>query len=93
MIEFHDDDAGYLDWIARHLNGFVLNVRETPDPEYVVLHRARCPSISTSREPGAYTERSYRKYCSESVEDLRHAARQEGRRDGSFSRRCGMCGP
>jgi hypothetical protein len=93
MIEFRDDEAGYLDWITRHPHDFVLNVRRTPDPQYVVLHRASCGSISTSRKPGAYTARSYRKICSETPEELRQAARLEGRLDGSFSRRCGICSP
>lgn len=94
MLEFCDDDWGYLSWVADHPEGFVLNVREKSDRDYVVLHRASCGSISsTSPEPGAYTERAYRKICATSVDDLRIAARREGRIDGSFSKACSWCRP
>ena len=94
MIEFHNDDEGYLSWIAINPDGLVLNVRRMADPDYVVLHRARCGSISTDkREPGAYTTRGYRKVCAASVAELQLAAKREGRGDGSFSKRCGLCRP
>jgi hypothetical protein len=93
MVEFRDDEAGYLRWIAANPDGFVLNVRRTPDPNYVVLHRATCGSISTPRGPGAYTCRAYRKICADDMHELQFAAGKEGRRDGSFSRRCGVCNP
>ena len=94
MIEFHNDDEGYLSWIATNPDGLVLNVRRMADPDYVVLHRARCGSISTDkREPGAYTTRGYRKVCAASVAELQLAAKREGRGDGSFSKRCGLCRP
>jgi hypothetical protein len=78
MIEFRDDEAGYLSWIASNPDGFVLNVRRTPDPDYVVLHRASCRSISTTREPGAYTCRGYRKICAADMHELRFAAGRDG---------------
>ncbi len=94
MIEFLDDDEGYLSWIAANPDGLVLNVRRMTDPNYVVLHRASCGSISTDkREPGAYTTRGYRKVCAASVVELQLAAKREGRGDGSFSKRCGLCRP
>ena len=94
MIEFKNDEAGYFSWITSHPRGYVLNVRSEPDPTYVVLHRARCGQISsTKREPGAYTERNFRKWCGESMEELHLAAKREGRPDGTFSKRCGLCKP
>ena len=94
MIEFLDDDVGYLSWIATNPDGFVLNVRRVADPAYVVLHRARCGSISTDkRVPGAYTERDYRKVCATNLTELQLAAKREGRSHGSFSKRCGLCHP
>ena len=94
MIEFLDNDEGYLSWIAKNPDGFVLNVRRIADPGYVVLHRASCGSISTDkRESGAYTTRDYRKVCAVKIVKLQIAAKQEGRRDGSFSNWCGLCRP
>jgi hypothetical protein len=62
VIRFCNDDLKYLDWIASHPDGFVLNVRRVADPDYVILHRARCRSISNDGQaPGAFTERNYQK--------------------------------
>ena len=94
MIHFEDDESGYRAWLSTHPNGFVLNVRKRHDPNYVVLHKASCGQISSDKvADGAYTERSYTKWCGHSIEDLRDAARREGRSDGTFSKRCGLCRP
>ena len=94
MIRFKDDDLGYLAWIAAHPNGFVLNVRFPPDFYCVVLHRASCTSISNGTSaPGAYTGRNQRKICAASEAELKLAAKCEGRCDGTFWKRCGLCWP
>lgn len=96
MLNFIDDDAGFLEWTALHPNGFVLNLRrqDESDSSYVVLHRASCKSITRPRRvEGAYTSRAYRKVCAETVSELRQVAMLEGRRDGSFSVACSLCRP
>jgi hypothetical protein len=68
MVEFRNDDLNYLAWTTAHPNGFVLNVRRSPDPNYVVLHRASCKSISNEKQkPDAFTGRNYRKICAATV--------------------------
>lgn len=94
MIEFKNDEDGYFAWLRAHPTGFVLNVRAKTDPNYVVLHRASCGMISSDkRAPGAYTSKGFRKWCAANLNDLEAAAMQEGRRDGSFSKRCGLRKP
>ena len=94
MIEFKDNEKRYFEWLAAHPDGYVLNVRSKADPNYVVLHRASCGSISSSKPaPGAYTCRGFRKWCAETILNLRVAAKKEGRQDGTFSKRCGHCRP
>jgi hypothetical protein len=89
-----NDDQAYFAWLAANQNGYVLNVRSTSDPQYVVLHRASCASISNPKlSDGAYAGRSYRKWCGNSIAELRQAAKREGRGDGSFSKECGLCQP
>lgn len=71
MIRCCDDDLSYLAWTAAHPDGFILNVRRLADPDYVILHRAGCNSISNDTQaPGAFTGRSYRKICAASVAEL-----------------------
>ena len=93
MEKFTDDDAGYLRWIANHPEGFVLNIERGERPDYTVLHRATCSSISRAREDGAYTERGYKKVVSDDLEQVRAYAKSMGRTDGGFSKLCGHCQP
>lgn len=93
MTYFSDDDQAYTDWLTDHPNGFVVNVRRTASPSYMVLHRAICRHIATERDDGAYTGRGYRKIVSTTLDDLRAYARSIGRGDGSFSQTCRHCAP
>jgi len=95
-VLFAGNDSAYFAWISSHPTGYVLNIRRQDDLKYVVLHRASCRTVNPARagtEPGAFTERSYRKVCSDSIESLRTWARQYGRSDGSFSKCCSICDP
>ena len=48
------NDGEYLDWLADHPEGFVLNRWSKPSPRYLVLHKATCYSISRyNRNRGA----------------------------------------
>jgi hypothetical protein len=94
MIRFSDNDLGYLAWLGANPDGFVLNVNPSPDPRCVVLHRASCPAISNATHaPGAYTGRNHRKICASTEAELKLAAKDEGRCDGTFSMRCCLCRP
>lgn len=97
VTEFRDDDAPYLQWASTHEGGFVINThRVNPEPRYMVLHRASCWTIRVltgDAKPGGFTERTYQKICAESVKELSDWVRKHGRPDGSFSKRCGLCGP
>lgn len=94
VVRFRDDDAGYLQWLDAHPDGFVLNLRRGESQGYVVLHRASCRFICGDHyERGAFTERGYRKACGGTVAALAVVAKDEGRVDGSFSKRCAFCNP
>jgi hypothetical protein len=93
MCEFDGDDKGYLQWLADHPGGYVLNVRrKRPSDDYAILHRVACAAISSRKQShGAFTERGYRKICAQTVGELRIALRAEGRFDGSFTKQCTKC--
>jgi hypothetical protein len=95
-VEFNSDDEPYLAWLGAHPAGYVLNTERAHSPEYMVLHRANCPSISVlvpPARPGGFTERDYVKVCADSVADLSAWVRLHGRPSGSFSERCPRCNP
>jgi hypothetical protein len=52
IVEFMDNDKGYVAWLSEHPDGFVLNCGRPPTPSYLVLHRATCWSISGMVERG-----------------------------------------
>ena len=92
---FEDDDMGYLQWISEHPDGYVVNSRRRVGPDYLVLHRASCFSINRypnmDEEPGGFTERQYRKFCSTSRSELEdHLRRMIGEPD-PFSKVCSLC--
>ena len=96
IMVFDGNDADYMAWLVRNPDGFVVNIRRQPDPDYMLLHRASCHSISRytkSTSPGGFTERSYIKVCAGSIEELRDWVRRNGRADGSFSKECSLCAP
>ena len=97
MIQvFDNNDQDYLEWLEKYAEGFVLNTRRRGDPEYIVLHRTTCPSIykySKIARPGSFTEMTYIKVCSDSLSELSTWAKNHGRNDGSFSKKCSKCKP
>jgi hypothetical protein len=73
VLEFRDDEAGYLEWIRRHVGGFVVNCDRSPSPNYLVLHRATCFHISVEVDfmgPAPWTGGGYIKVCSASRRSL-----------------------
>lgn len=95
-VLFDGDDAAYQAWLTAYPCGYVLNVRRSLAPSYMVLHRAACSSISgytRMAQAGGFTERNYLKLCANDLEHLRAWVRRHGRADGSFSKRCGRCCP
>jgi hypothetical protein len=95
-LEFVNDDAAYLRWIAAHPAGFVLNTfRRHRSPSFLVLHKADCFAIGFRRglAHGTLTQQRYRKICAENIDDLRLWVRSESGTDGSFSGHCSKCNP
>ena len=92
MKKFDEDDGEYLAWIASHPNGFVVNSRRKPTAGYLVLHRSICPSIDgrVQHASGGYTERSYIKFASDNLDDLRSGLATIAPR---FSGHCQRCDP
>jgi hypothetical protein len=63
MRHFVDDDVAYLDWLADHPEGFVLNTGRNPSAAYLMLHRASCGTIRGTPARGSTFTGDYSKVC------------------------------
>lgn len=91
MHVFVNDDAGYLNWLAAHQDGFVVNAYARPTARYLKLHRATCHTINGKPTRGdSWTTRGFAKICAASTQDLEDWARRE--LVGTLQP-CGACHP
>ena len=47
VLQFVDDDEGYLQWVHENPVGYVVNSNRKPTSSYVILHRADCRHINS----------------------------------------------
>jgi hypothetical protein len=91
---FDGDDFQYFAWLHAHPSGYVLNTRRSAAPDYLVVHRAACWTIASSRSSaGAYTQRAYIKVCADDLDSLRLWLRENVPDARDFSNACGHCAP
>jgi hypothetical protein len=73
-VHVPEADVAYIAWRAAHPEGFVVNILARSNPDYFVIHRTMCktitPGSSRNNEPGAFTERTYRKVVGDSIHEL-----------------------
>ena len=86
MPQFINDDPGYMRWLARNPDGWVLNAHRNPTARYLVIHRSACRTIS---RPGVrYTTGGYLKRCDQEVSALSAWAMRE---TGNAPDMCQIC--
>jgi hypothetical protein len=85
VAEFRESDRDYLEWIAAHPGGFVINIGRSGRGT-AVLHRADCATITSS----APVTGACMKVCSGSPASLDEWAL---RQNGVVGQRCGFCRP
>lgn len=93
---FVDDERTYLRRLDANPGGFVVNSLRSPSPNYVVLHRASCPSMlryTMIARQGGFTEHGYAKACATTTTELGGWTAEHGRLGGSLSAICPMCRP
>lgn len=86
---FVNDDAGYLDWLVAHPNGYVVNSQRNPVPNYLVLHRANCTWINPPRFT-VWTTGNYIKICADTIPELSSWAMTQV---GGSLQPCKVCRP
>jgi hypothetical protein len=68
IVEFMDNDKGYVAWLTGHPDGYVLNCERPPRPSGLTLHRATCWTIS--RASGTNWTVNYQKVCADTFEEI-----------------------
>ena len=89
MKKFDKDDKGYLNWIEKNSKGYALNVLKKPNLKYLVIHRAKCRTISTNKRTN-WTTKGNRKICSMSKTELDEWCQKEV---GGIPKYCKLCKP
>jgi hypothetical protein len=87
---FRDDDEGYAAWLARNVQGYVLNIQRSLNPSDARVHAADCRTITGTPTRGRTWTRPYIKACSPSLPELDSWALANA---GSAVTRCGTCQP
>lgn len=90
MPKFENDDIGYLQWLNKNPNGFVVNSYKKPSASYLMLHRATCPSITGKPANGKWWTKNYSKICSNNIKELENWAREKFKSKGNF-KPCQIC--
>jgi hypothetical protein len=69
-VTFQDDDVGYLQWVAHHATGFVLNCERHPKADYLIVYAATCRSVTGRQTAGSHWTKGYIKICAEDMADI-----------------------
>lgn len=91
IVQFKNDDKGYLNWIRDNPNGYVYNDFGGADVTYKKLHRADCKLLHNI--PPRWKKTSYRKICCSNFYELVNWLKENrGPQDTGFSF-CMACEP
>lgn len=63
VVRFEDDDQGFHHWLDEHPDGFFVNTKRNPNPDYLVLHTSACPHFD--RSPSVHWTKDCIKICSD----------------------------
>lgn len=90
MRRFSKDDAGYVEWLAKHPDGYVLNTYAHVTSAYLILHRASCRTVNRPLASGRSWTQAYGKACSDDRAEIETWASRE---TGKQVTPCGLCLP
>ena len=86
--EFRDDDNGYLEWRAKHPDGYVINIHQSYSPIDAHLHDASCSTLIAPIEGGLKLTNQYVKVCGETLAEVEEWAAD---RVSEAIPPCGIC--
>lgn len=85
-----NDEDDYLEWLARHADGYVINILSNGSSNGARVHRARCRTISGRIPRGRSWIGEYMKVCATSLSEIDQWSIE---RFGEPIVRCGICHP
>lgn len=88
--EFRDDDDNYLDWLAGHPDGYLINILRSHNPTGAKVHRVSCQTINGVPSRGDTWTGTYVKVCADHLADLDLWAVDHV---GKSITPCGICHP
>lgn len=94
ILRFDAGDVPYLQWLAEHPKGYVVNARRNSEQGDMVVHRANCAHIRTlrnARGSEGFTTGNWVKYCSDDLGPLLREALTSRRTQQAIIRRCKAC--
>jgi hypothetical protein len=89
-LVFRDDDAGYVDWLDAHPNGYVINIARNQTATTSRLHRADCRTINGQNPHKGRWTGPYIKVCAQQRAELQRWATDNVR---APIPPCGTCNP
>ena len=70
VMEFRDDDEGYLAWLVAHPDGYVINILRGLNPATARVHSAGCRTITGTPPRGGPWTGPYIKVCANELNEL-----------------------
>lgn len=90
MQIFDNSDSDYLEWLANHPGGYVVNANNPPNRNYLFLHKATCSDITGSPAKGSHWTKKYIKACAIELAALESWSKEEF---SVFLSQCQHCKP
>lgn len=86
--KFVNDESGYLQWIDKNPNGYVVNLDEPlVTPQYPMIHLARHELVSSPARTN-YTTGRYFKVCSTDMDELQKWSKENCGRSLTWCKVC-----
>lgn len=90
--KFRDDDSAYLAWLESYPEGYVLNTEPSPNPKYLILHKASCGQLHRKDPRQQGKTHAYMKVCAMEVVDLQQWVERHVAESANLAH-CGICRP
>jgi len=68
--EYRDDDDGYMEWLHKNPNGYVINIQRSHSATDAHVHDASCSTLKAPISEGLQLTHQYVKVCGRDLVDV-----------------------